>query len=84
VLDGFAGQLYVNSLAWRDSALVTLDGNGTVRVWDASSADASAWSCVGSLASKASSPHGVAVVGGGRVACAAPGDSKTIAVWAAE
>jgi WD40 repeat protein len=83
VLDGFAGRLYLNSLAWRDSRKVTLESDGTVRVWDTGSPDPLAWSCVGSLKEKASYRHGVAVVDGG-IVCAAPGDHTTIAVWAAE
>lgn len=82
-----AGKLDLNSLAWRDSALVTLDAvadePATVRIWDTGSPDPLAWSCVGSLTEKASFAFGVAVVGG-VIACVAPGDKTTIAMWAAE
>ena len=81
-----AGPFNLNSLAWRHSRIVALerdgeDGTSTVRVWDASAADPSAWSCVGSLRGKASSPYGVAAAGD-YVICAAPGERRAIALHA--
>ena len=74
-----ARQLYWNSLAWRDSTFLTLEymeyryDDTRVHVWDASAANPSAWSCVGTLG-KASSHYGVAAAGG-RAMYAAPGDA---------
>lgn len=82
VLEDFEGQLHRNSLAWRGSSLATLESDGTVRVWDTSSSNPRTWSsCTRSLASKVSSARGLAIVGDGRVAYAAPDDWTTIVVW---
>lgn len=84
VLDDFCHELYLNSLAWRDSTLVAIesdreDYSGNVRLWDTSSED---WLCAEAPLAKTSSNWGVAILEGGRVACAAPGDRKMIAVIA--
>lgn len=81
VLDGFNQPLHFNSLSWKDSLLVSLELNGKVRVWDTSSTSPGEWWCIGSLASNASSQHGVAVTNESFIACSATDSDCKVAIW---
>lgn len=82
IVDSFQHHLSLNSMAWRDSMLVTVEVvSGTVSVWDAASSDPREWERVGVLPETASSAHGVAILSGGRIAFTANSEKTGIVVW---